>query len=215
MTRPRDSQRQRVYAAELAAATRCPTPPLNGTLAAAQAFTDRVTRSTWWGRHAQPSWKGDRATGWGMRPAVPTRILVGSGRATMAGAWASDWVERHRGRWYAVIRLGTAPRRDRPAAIADPWVILHEIAHHGTPLGAAAHGRDFARLYLGLVARFLGPDHARALRHEYTGHRVRYRKRPTLTDEQRADRAARLATHRLAVAATSVTVHSGTRAVAR
>ncbi len=212
MTRPRDSQRQRLYAAELAAAARVPAPTLDGTPAAAQAFVDRVTRSAWWGRQAHPTWKGDRDIGWPFRSGVPARILVSPGRSTMAGAWASDWVERRRGRWYPVIRLGTAARRDRPAAIADPWVILHEIAHHGIPEVAAAHGRQFARLYLGLVRRFLGPDHAGALRDEYIRHRVRYRQPPALTGEQRTERAARLAAHRPSTGS-GRTFHSRTMAV--
>ncbi len=209
MTRPRDGQRQRLYAAELAAAARCPTPLLDGSVAAAQRFADRVTGSAWWRRCAQPTWKGDGRGPWFGRPAVPARILVSAGRSTMAGAWASDWPERRRGRWYPVIRLGMAARRQRPPAIADPWVILHEIAHHGTPDGVAAHGREFARLYLGLVRRFLGPEHARALREEYAARRVRYRQPPTLTLEQRAERAARLATH-ASPPASGRMLHSGT-----
>lgn len=168
--------------------------PLDGTVEAAQAFVDKVVKSKHFQTHAEPTWRGqhDLKTGDWINPdrnRPPQRVMVELGRANMGAAWSSTWVTEHRGRQYPVIRLGQHEHVDHVSSARDPWVILHEIAHQGIDDDKAPHGREFAKLFLGLVKRFLGPDAARALRAEYAANRVRYRTPPNLTPEERERRA--------------------------
>jgi hypothetical protein len=172
----------RTYRAEDRAMWECPAEPLDGTLAGAQAYVDRITRSAWWRRTCPPSWMGDPTDH--CRAMVPRRVLVVATRGH--GAWASDSVWRHRGRWYPRIRLGTKhdPRRGcRPGwvrpPIAEPWVVLHELAHIMAVCADddTGHGRGFRRWHLQLVARWLGREHAAALRRAYAAEGLRYRAR--------------------------------------
>lgn len=170
-----------VYRAEARAAARVPAAALPGDLAAAQAYVDRITRSVWWRRTCPPSWLGDHCDS---RHLVddsqpPRRVIVVAHRG-IAG-YARHALFRHRGRWYPQIRLGTrdAVHNELPA-LADPWVILHELAHimclgDGTDRG---HGRGFARRMLQLVRRWLGADSAAVLAEEYRRENVKSRARP-------------------------------------
>jgi hypothetical protein len=54
-------------------------------------------------------------------------------------------------------------------------VLLHELAHCLRP-GGAAHGREYARVYLLLVTRVLGRAAGKALRDAFVAHGVKYRK---------------------------------------
>jgi hypothetical protein len=180
----RPSGLMRTYAAEDRAAFYCPVEGLDGTLRAAQAYVDRITRSAWWGRECPPSWLGDTEhKGW-LRPAVPRRILVQETSGTWAYAHTST-VTKHRGKWMPKIRLGSRVEADgcRPgwvrAPLAEPWVVLHEMAHI---LAACrdederGHGRVFRIAYLDLVRRWMGPEAARALREGYKAERLTFRR---------------------------------------
>jgi hypothetical protein len=178
----RPSGLMRTYAAEDRAAFYCPVEGLDGTLRAAQAYVDRITRSAWWRRECPPSWLGVTQA-YGPKQA-PRRIIVKAGRG--AGAWAgTGYVIKYRGKRYPEIRLGTkaAGEGHRPGwrltPIADPWIILHEVAHI---LAACrdedekGHGRVFRIAYLDLVRRWMGPEAARALREGYKAERLTFRR---------------------------------------
>lgn len=176
---------------------------LDGTVEAAQAFADKVMKSSCFQKNGTPSWMGQHHVRRGgylpsSDDAVPRKAIVSAGTTGMHAAWASNWVIEHRGRHYPEMKLGRGG--DRPS-IADPWVILHEIAHLGVHPDKAWHGREFAKLFLTLIKRFLGPEAARTLRQEYSNNRVKYRTPPNLSDEERARRAAafkeRMAQHEL------------------
>jgi putative metallohydrolase (TIGR04338 family) len=51
-------------------------------------------------------------------------------------------------------------------------VLLHEVAHHATPRDAAAHGPEYARIYVDLVHAFMGERAARRLLAAFEAHRV-------------------------------------------
>ena len=177
---PGADRRLRAYRAEARAAHAHPGTPLDGTERAAQTYVDRITRSTWWQHNCPPSWLGDDSdtTGYFDTSRPPRRVIVKATRGV--GGYAHvNVLYKHRGRWFPQIRLGTRDHiHNGTPAVADPWVILHELAHimdaaddkHG-------HGRDFARFMLMLVRRWLGPAHAAALRAEFTTERVKYRAR--------------------------------------
>jgi hypothetical protein len=172
--------RMRTYRGEDRARLTCPAPPLDGTLEAAQAYVDRIVRSAWWKRTCRPSWLGvqSRYVPYGRKDVIG-RILVdvhrgGSGRAHTGARF------QYRGKWLPKIRLGVQGRVANTVdgwtgALVDPYVVLHEVAH----LMAAAHcddrddreggshGRVFRWYMLALVKRWLGPEHARALREGY------------------------------------------------
>jgi hypothetical protein len=145
----------RVYDAETAAAAECPVDALDGTVPAAQAYVDRITSSAWWRRNAPEH----------LRPAGRERVLLI--RPGKQGSYAHVTHPRPwRGRYLYWISLGTRPygkpTPDR-AHIADPWVLLHELAHFLVPV-SEGHGRVYAAAYVRLVGRWLGRPHAAALR---------------------------------------------------
>lgn len=174
----------RVYRAEWRAAEVYPVRPLDGSLPTAQAYVDRITRSSWWRKNCPPSWMGDEVrNGYLDRTRPPRRIIVEESRG--GGASAAYSVKKYRGKYFPFIRLGNKARGSgynlsHRAPIRDPWVVLHEIAHImacSADNGERGHGREFARFYMMLVRRWLGPDAAWALRHAYATEGVKYRAR--------------------------------------
>lgn len=181
----------RTYRAEDRAMFYQPAEPLDGTLTAAQAYVDRITRSAWWRRTCPPSWLGDESQH-GMRStAPPRRVLCVATRGH--GAWATTTaVYPHRGRYFPRIRLGAKidslrSAFSRPgwqhAPIAEPWVILHELAHIMAACAGveSGHDRTFRYYHLALVRRWLSPAHAEALRSAYKIERLTYLRPPHLT----------------------------------
>lgn len=169
----------RVYRAENAAAAVCDVPLLDGTHKAAQSYVDRITRSAWWRRTCPPSWLGDSSDNrWIDASAPPSRVIVKPpfGRSVGGHAGTKE-LRKYRGKWYPHIGLGTAECTPGRPAIADPWVILHELAHIMSAETDNGHGREFARYLMLLVRRWLGPDAAAALRAAYAQERVKYRAR--------------------------------------
>lgn len=159
-----EGHRLRVYRAENLAAHLHYVDLLDGSLQAAQEYCDRICRSAWWGRNYKPG------------PNVLPRVIVLRGRN--GGGAAFRGAKVYRRYWHPHIRLGTAEctAAGRPA-IADPWVILHELAHIMSGTDESGHGREFARCLMLLVRRWLGPDAAAALREGYTVENVKYRAR--------------------------------------
>lgn len=178
---PGRGRRLAAYRAEARAAARTPAEALAGDVAAAQACVDRITRSTWWRRTCPASWLGDHRDGAPFLETSqpPRRVIVVPHRGVRG--YARQALYRHRGRWYPQIRLGTRDAvHNQVPAIADPWVILHELAHIMC-LGDDSdngHGRVFARRMLQLVRRWLGADAAAALTEEYHRENIKYRARP-------------------------------------
>lgn len=184
--------RMKTYRGEDRARLTCPAEPLDGTQKAAQAYVDRITRSAWWKRSMPPSHLGCEGSWRGHADdAVPRRIIVvehrgGNGRASYGR-------HEHQGRWLPRIRLGRQHADEQPEgwsvagwtqALSDPYVILHEVAH----IMAAAdgretgHGRVFRWYLVGLVKRWLGPEHARALQAGYEAEGLKWRKPPGQPD---------------------------------
>jgi putative metallohydrolase (TIGR04338 family) len=111
-------------------------------------------------------------------------VTVDECQAYVDGVLASEW---WRSRFPRVRAIRVTDGRGRrhagafveSARIALPkWarterVLLHEIAHHAAPRAAAAHGPEFARIYVELVREFRGEKPARRLLAALHAHRVR------------------------------------------
>lgn len=82
---------------------------------------------------------------------------------------------------------GSLRRLNLPRWSRNKVVILHELAHALTwhRETFAAHGREFAAVFLELVSHWLGVDAAKRLRAAFRAKRVRYRPKRQLTPEQR------------------------------
>jgi putative metallohydrolase (TIGR04338 family) len=102
-----------------------------------------------------------------------TRIRIKARRGGTAEVWGSE-----------EMQFGTSACRE--------WIALHELAHvihsyenhvgnvfrrhAGTePVTEAAHGWRWAKVYLDLVRRFMGPGEAKKLRREFSARGVRHR----------------------------------------
>ena len=180
----------RTYAGEDRARHACPPVLLDGTQEAAQAYVDRITRSAWWRKHCAPSWLGDDEhggrRGWLDTSKPPRRIIVVATKGA-GGRAGTNSVYKHRGKWFPRIRLGTAHKPDTwtdgwLGAIRDPYVILHEVAHImaacDEECGENGHGRWFRYYLVLLVARWMGPEPARALKAGYEAEGLKWRKPP-------------------------------------
>lgn len=81
-------------------------------------------------------------------------------------------------------------------AICNEWVLVHELSHlahdYTTKWDHAAHGRQFADLYLAMVSRFLGVEWHDRLKASFRKHGVKYKRRKKISEETRAKLAARL-----------------------
>lgn len=127
MKKPRDSQRARLYRAERG---RLGEPSVH----APPTMTMTEIRR-WVGRLTRSSWWRRRFPG-----CRYIAVRDGRGRRSAAGQNCGH---------FGVIKL---PRWAR-----NPLVVLHEVAHAVQPRRTAAHGPEFARIYLDLVRRWIGP----------------------------------------------------------
>ena len=145
--RPRDSQRSKVYAAEHSVSSKFRLTAWAGEsytdLVRVQGFVDAVTMSDLWKELRT------QAGRWSHRVTVA---------AQRSGAGAMP--ER------STIYLSRDLRQ-------EPMVVCHELAHLTTTDAHAWHGPEFARIYLRLVAHFMGRVAYEALRSEFAKHRVR------------------------------------------
>ena len=142
--KPRDSQRARVYRAELPLAA----SPLPG-LEACARFAERVVGTLWWhGRF--PALTHDR---------IP-RFRPGHGART------AYFTEPEDGDEWSI----TLPRRYRTKGIVlhelSHWALVDQP-------DLPTHGATFARLVLDATTEFCGPARARALTDAYRAERVR------------------------------------------
>lgn len=138
MTRPRDTQQEKLYRAERESGIRA--EPWR-TMSETQAYIDSVTKTAYW------------------RKLGGVRVQANDGRA-------------HRHACAYDVTLISLPRWSR-----QPIVILHELAHTIVLLDPKQtdHGRKFAKVFLGLVRRFMGTDAAKQLREAYRKNKVYWR----------------------------------------
>lgn len=170
MSKPRDSQRSKLYAAEREAFPEMDTTPEYTTNDECKAYVDKVLGRAVVKRHYP------RLVERGVEVRRPN---MGQRRA-LAHAGLS-WDGQY------VISL---PRWARSRT-----VILHELAHQATRFQGAAHGWQFAAAYLKLVRTMLGVEAEAKLKAAFRKHRVRWTqpKRRQLTVEQREAMRVRMA----------------------
>ena len=157
MARPRDSQRSKVYAAELesgGAAMQNPPARLK-TVYRCQAWVDEITNSRWWQ----------------FRSGV-AKVKVFDGRGTTCA----------RGGYFGNHGKKNGWGVNLPKWARSEMVILHELAHILTPVNEPWHGRRFCRNYLALVGRWMSRDSAIKLRACFKKHRVKW-----VTQRRRSD----------------------------
>ncbi len=154
--RKRDSQRSKLYAAERLAWGRCGDPyignPKHGhtvPLKDVQDWVDMITRSRFWKTYKVPRIEArGRGSYYLTQINRYPKILVKDGRARR-NAYGSPT---------GYINL--------PLWARTYWVTLHEIAHV-IQTEHPAHGRQYARIYLDLVRRFIDPEAAKKLKTAY------------------------------------------------
>jgi len=141
-TRPRDSQRARVYRAE----TPMPSSPLPG-LDACAAFADRVVGTLWW------------------QARFPEHTLDRLPRFRPGNGARQAFLGEHEDGSLSI----TLPRRYRTKGIVlhelAHWALNDQH-------GLQAHGRTFTRLLLDATLEFCGPERAAALDASFRAHRV-------------------------------------------
>jgi putative metallohydrolase (TIGR04338 family) len=139
VTRPRDSQRSRVYAWERRASVELAGRDLYEaefkSLAECEAF-------------AAPIWRKER------------------GRVGLAGTAAPSIERPNRGQRRALAHHDH--RITLPKWARSRWVILHELAHRLTPVDEA-HGPRFVGVLIGLLSRWLDLDSAELMRYADEG----------------------------------------------
>lgn len=150
MKRPRDTQRKKVYDAEVAALGE----PKGGlTLVEAGSYATRIMRSPWWD-------STHRTLHAGRFRILPKVLRITDGRGRRRGSARTSSPN-------ALIKLPRFSRVD--------WYILHELAHVLTARQDEAwHGRTFARAYILLVQRWMGDEAAGRLRAAFAEHGVKY-----------------------------------------
>lgn len=152
----RDSQRSKVYKSENATPMRNETPmSFEETI----AFVRKIEKSNYWLDHNFDA----------IRP-----LEIADGRGTRQ-AYAEFWYKISLPKW-SRIKL----------------VILHELAHiaisrtMSSPTEiktVAAHGREFCKVYLGLVRHYMGKKAHDELRDSFKAHRVKYKDKKQLSPE--------------------------------
>jgi len=150
MSRPRDSQRNKLYLAERALWVNAEEPDKKLTISEMQTFVNRLVASAWFQRRY---------------PGVLTiEVTDGRARRSAAGIY-HGWA--HSGE----IRM---PRWSR-----NHIVMLHEVAHvcvDSTKAhhAIASHGREFAATFIELVDHCLGKETGRVLRSSFRERGVKW-----------------------------------------
>lgn len=163
----RDNQRSRLYAAERAAFDYAKTAPDFKTLDECEEFLNKFISGKVFQRHFPyvKHWKIVLRSGRGSRTALADRRVI-------------DGVECH---------CITLPKWSRRKS-----VILHELAHHindaeNRDVPYAAHGWQYAEIFLDLVRRGIGVEAQKALKNEFKARKVYTweKKRSAHTEEHR------------------------------
>lgn len=160
------SRHPKIYAATEVAALKSPFPLLDGTVDAAQSYVDAITTSSWWKDNCRPRIDGT----------VPTRVFV---QYTEDPGWGAGVLyneyedEKHYidGEYVPTMKVGKQPSNGDVPAIADVWVLLHELAHVWEYLGF--HDKAFIYAFAKLVYRFLGIKHHKELVQSMHDHKIR------------------------------------------
>lgn len=141
----------KIYEAADIAARVYPIRPLVGTRVSAQRYTDRVTRSDWWKNHCPGFWN--------FSDPAPERVWIWEDPSRLGGLMEPGTVSVLKDQEMPTIVLGHGEVYAGVEAIADRWVILHELAHVMTNqiAGEGHHGKNFCYAYIKLVHQFLGP----------------------------------------------------------
>lgn len=138
-TRPRDSQRAKLYNAERIICAGQRFDHVNDV----QTYVNKITNSRWWSVNF---------------PLAPKYIRVRDGRGRRSAC-----AERH------------APIIKLPRWARTEFTILHELAHitlNGK--NVPDHGREFARILLSMVGRWMGNNTKKSLRASYKEYGVKY-----------------------------------------
>lgn len=159
-------RRPKIYEATYDAALKRPFILLDGTVEAAQSYVDAVTHSSWWKDRCRPNKDGE----------VPTRVFV---QYTEDNGWGAGVLYNeteeekhfHEGKHIPTLKIGRQPCNGEVPAVADVWVLLHELAHVWEY--EDFHGKDFIYAFAMLVHRFLGIRHHSELVQSMRDHKIR------------------------------------------
>jgi hypothetical protein len=143
MTRPRDSQRQKVWDAEHEA-RRNTSDNLLLALNNIRPFTKNILNSRWADNH--------------MENYLPKQLDIYVGRSGSCCAW----INRH-----GELQLPAYSH------ISDKLALLHAVAHVFSPEDKAWHGPEFCRTYLEMTGRFISSHAADQLRASFKTHRIK------------------------------------------
>jgi putative metallohydrolase (TIGR04338 family) len=147
-TKPRDSQRQRVYTSQNQSGLLYAEKALS--IKECQKFVDKVIA----GKTAKDLFEKYRFP----LQAYPSKIIVEASSGCHATFIRKGWET------FRAIRLNNNGR--------IKLIILHEIAHHIT-WGREAHGAEFADVYTKLVRRYMGKDSYNTLITSFSDNRVK------------------------------------------
>lgn len=189
MSRPRDTQRQKVYDAERELFTH---RPMWTDIEDAQRWLDEKLSSAYLRRKYGRFVKVD------VTETPTTRTTTEEKRVTPITIRPGYGHTRATGNPYSrEIQL--------PKWAREPIILLHETAHVLAPrVDAAWHGWQFCEVYLDLVRHVMGKQTADELKAAFKRHRVRFtepRAKRELTEEQKQVLRDRLAATRQAKAA--------------
>jgi len=147
-----------IYRVQELAAIESPVRPLVGNRRSAQGYVDRITRSNWWAQNCPGFSSYDDPP--------PKRVWVWYVDDDTVGGMVEETETVLNGVEMPTMILGSGVvTHDEVPAVADRWVILHELAHVMTNLNPGHHGPEFCMAYIHLVGRWLGPGPAEALLH--------------------------------------------------
>jgi putative metallohydrolase (TIGR04338 family) len=160
MGKPVDSQRRKVYAAEAEAFRGTEWTEIigSGSMEEIREYLERITSHQWF----KERW-----------PRIGEFILHNGG-----GGYRST----------ASFR-GLLPRISVIRDQRNPWTVVHELCHICTwGDQVAAHGREFCAAYLLLVKHYFGADMEKRLRQAFIKHKVKYKPKVQLSEEEKERR---------------------------
>jgi putative metallohydrolase (TIGR04338 family) len=193
MSRKRDSQKSKVYAAERAASRRFKEAGIEtlqfevGDIAAVDKYIHNLLGQMW----VHNEWRGVGRR-WARQIELgktPRWVTVKKNRGSWA--WANDsWTG-----WE--IHLPMTNYGDPAPFLWNEQVVLHELAHTLVPHDSG-HDRIFCRTYARLIKNRFGTEAEKILKEEFRKRGAKYSLPRKLTDEQKAAATARLAKARSA-----------------
>jgi putative metallohydrolase (TIGR04338 family) len=143
----RDNQRQRVYNAERDTPMWSNSPRIDD-IDALRKYVSKICKSAWYRKRAARN--AGKAFRW-------REIEVGDGRRRRNACG---------NRWQGYIKM--------PVWSRNVLVILHEVAHVCQPDVSAGHGREYCKIYLALVKKWMGRVEYELLKIAFKKHGVKY-----------------------------------------